>query len=77
MKYPHSAHNKKPARAVDIAPYPIDWANLARFKEMIIRFDTVAHMLRAQGVISSEFVYGGHWATWQDWPHIEIKEVQQ
>ncbi len=74
VKYPHSAHNKIPSLAVDLAPYPIDWDNISRFNEMIIRFDTVANMLRAEGVISSDFVYGGKWATLKDWPHIEIKE---
>ena len=72
--WPNSAHNKTPSLAVDIAPYPIDWDNLSRFNEMIIRFDTIANMLRAEGVISSDFVYGGYWSTLQDWPHIEIKE---
>lgn len=74
VKYPHSAHNKIPSLAVDLAPYPIDWDNISRFNEMIIRFDTIANVLREEGVISSEFVYGGKWATLKDWPHIEIKE---
>lgn len=73
-RYPYSAHNKTPSLAVDIAPYPIDWDNISRFNEMIIRFDTVANILRREGVISSEFVYGGKWAQLKDWPHIEIKE---
>lgn len=74
VRYPHSAHNKTPSLAVDIAPYPIDWDNIYRFNEMITRFDTVANILRSQGIISSEFVYGGKWSNLQDWPHIEIKE---
>lgn len=74
VKYPHSAHNKTPSLAVDIAPYPIDWNDLSRFKEMIIRFDTVANMLRTQGKITSNFVYGANWKTLPDFPHIEIKE---
>ena len=72
--YPHSAHNKTPSFAVDIVPYPLDWNDLARFKEMIVRFDTVANMLRAKGIIEHKFVYGGYWPKWQDWPHIEIEE---
>lgn len=72
--WPHSAHNKTPSLAVDIAPYPVDWDNISRFNEMIIRFDTVANMLRAEGKIASQFTYGGYWRTLQDWPHIEIKE---
>ncbi len=74
VRYPYSAHNKIPSLAVDIAPYPIDWDNIYRFNEMIIRFDTVANMLRAEGVISSDFIYGGKWNNLPDWPHIEIKE---
>lgn len=76
VEYPNSAHNKMPSHAVDIAPYPIDWDNISRFNEMIIRFDAVANMLRAEGVISSEFVYGGKWQNLKDWPHIEIKRSE-
>ena len=74
VRYPNSAHNKRPSLAVDIAPYPIDWDNISRFNEMLIRFDTVAKILRAEGVITSEFVYGGQWAKLKDWPHIQVKE---
>ena len=74
VRWPNSAHNKTPSLAVDLAPYLIDWDNISRFNEMIIRFDTVANMLRREGVISSEFVYGGYWSTLKDWPHIEVKE---
>jgi hypothetical protein len=74
VHFPCSAHNCYPARAVDIAPYPIDWKNEARFAQMIIRFDTLANVLRKEGKIKSHFVYGGYWAKLKDWPHIEIKE---
>ncbi|MCQ2410617.1 MAG: hypothetical protein MJ053_03780, partial [Elusimicrobiaceae bacterium] len=39
--YPHSAHNKQPSLAVDIAPYPLDWDDIGRFREMLIRFDAL------------------------------------
>lgn len=74
VRFPNSAHNKTPSLAVDIAPYPIDWNNISRFKELITRFDAVAEVLRGQGKISSRFIYGGFWPTLKDWPHIEIKE---
>jgi len=74
VHWPHSAHNRTPSWAVDIAPYPVDWADIGRFKEMITRFDAVAHVLRAQGKIGSRFCYGGCWKNLPDWPHIEIKE---
>lgn len=74
VRYPNSAHNKTPSLAVDIAPYPIDWDNLDRFQEMVIRFDTVAKVLKEQGKIKSDFVYGADYKTWKDYPHIQIKE---
>ena len=73
-RWPNSAHNKIPSLAVDLAPYPVDWKNVERFREMIIRFDALAHVLRTMGKIKSNFVYGGYWADLKDWPHIEIKE---
>ena len=77
--YPQSKHNAKPSLAVDIAPYNetephIDWGNVSAFKEMWIRFDTIAKVLKSQGKISSIFVWGGDWTTIKDYPHIEIKE---
>jgi hypothetical protein len=34
LRWPQSKHNKTPSLAVDIAPFPIDWDNLERFREM-------------------------------------------
>ena len=31
MQYPNSKHNKLPSKAVDVAPYPIDWNDPDRF----------------------------------------------
>lgn len=31
LQYPESKHNKRPALAVDAAPYPIDWNDRDRF----------------------------------------------
>ena len=31
LKYPLGKHNKTPSLAVDVAPYPLDWENRARF----------------------------------------------
>lgn len=74
VRFPNSKHNTTPAKAIDIVPYPINWDNLERFKEMWIRFDTIAKVLKNEGKISSIFVWGGNWASLKDYPHIEIKE---
>lgn len=34
LRWPESKHNKTPSMAVDVAPFPIDWDNLERFREM-------------------------------------------
>lgn len=34
LRWPHSKHNSRPARAVDIAPYPVNWLNTAAFKTL-------------------------------------------
>jgi len=31
LQWPDSKHNGTPSRAVDVAPYPIDWRGFARF----------------------------------------------
>ncbi len=74
VRYPKSAHNKTPSLAVDIVPYPVDWENLARFRELIYRFDAVACVLRGRGEIKAAFEYGAFWPEFKDYPHIEIKE---
>ena len=71
--YPQSKHNAKPSLAVDIAPYPIDWGNLYRFREMLHRFDALARLMRERGEIESEFEYGADWESFKDYPHVEIK----
>lgn len=74
LLWPKSKHNKQPSLAVDIAPYPIDWYDLTRFREMWLRFDTLANLMRERGEIKSRFEWGGNWETFKDYPHIEVKE---
>ena len=31
VQWPNSRHNSTPARAVDVAPYPVDWSDTNRF----------------------------------------------
>lgn len=32
VQWPNSKHNKTPSQAVDVAPYPVDWTDLDRFR---------------------------------------------
>ena len=74
LKWPKSKHNKKPSLAVDCAPYPIDWNNIARF---IALADIVLDEAKKLGI---KIRWGADWnrnGKWQDekfrdWPHFEL-----
>ena len=65
LRWPNSRHNLDPSRAVDIAPYPIDWEDLSRFYYMA----TVVLAVAARKRIP--VVWGGHWQM-KDHPHFEV-----
>ena len=65
-----SLHNTHPSRALDFAPYPIDWEDLVRFGE-------VAGIMKYIGWQNGiEVVWGGNWTRagdgkhFKDYPHI-------
>ena len=74
VKYPHSKHNSTPSKAVDAAPYPIDWENTNRFYHFAGYVQGVADKL---GI---KIRWGGDWdsdkdfsdQTFNDLPHFEI-----
>jgi peptidoglycan L-alanyl-D-glutamate endopeptidase CwlK len=61
-----SNHNYNPSRAVDIAPYPIDWDNIDRF----IAMSNV--VLKCAKELDIELEWGGNWRM-KDYPHFELK----
>lgn len=67
LKYPQSKHNKKPALAFDIVPYPVNWQELPRFYEMAGVIKAIAH---TKGI---EIEWGGDWRTFKDYPHFQLK----
>lgn len=77
LKYPESKHNKKPAMAVDLAPYPIDWEDPTRFAYLAGIIMGIAH---EKGY---NIRWGGDWdqdntiisdQDFNDLPHFEIVE---
>ncbi|MFO7791269.1 MAG: hypothetical protein R6V32_11950, partial [Bacteroidales bacterium] len=42
LKFPQSKHNRKPSLAVDLAPYPIDWKDLNRFRSLVFFIQGIA-----------------------------------
>lgn len=74
LKFPQSKHNKVPALAVDIAPYPVDWEDLERFYFLAGYVHAVADRLEV------EIRWGGDWdgdgdlhdSSFLDLPHFEL-----
>lgn len=70
LRYPKSKHNKKPSRAIDVAPFPIDWSDTERFKEL------GAIYKRESKKLGIRISWGGDWKTKfvgnKDYPHLEL-----
>jgi len=60
-----SAHNWSPAIALDVVPYPVDWNNLQRFR------DLAAIVLAEAAKQKTPIVWGGSWKM-KDMPHYEL-----
>jgi len=69
-----SKHNQTPSLAVDVAPYPIDWENRARF------YLLAGMMFQAATDLNIKLRWGGDWdgdwvhtdQTFHDLPHFEL-----
>lgn len=76
VRWPHGKHNKRPALAVDVAPFPIDWTDTERF---VYLAGWIMAIGRLQGV---RLRWGADWnrnnlirdEKFLDWGHFEIDE---
>ena len=76
VKYPSGRHNSKPSNAVDVTPYPVDWADRER-QTLFAGF--VIGVARAKGI---KLRWGGDWDMdfqvmdnrFDDFPHFEVKD---
>jgi hypothetical protein len=74
VRWPNSKHNSYPSRAVDIAPYPIDWQDEQRFRDLA---RIVSQVAAQRGV---QLRWGGDWDmdgdtsdnTFNDLGHFEL-----
>lgn len=65
--WPHSRHNSMPSRAVDLAPYPLDWHNIAAFVDMCDRIKRIAQELNIP-------IRQGRDFSFLDYPHTELAD---
>ena len=53
--------------AIDIAPYPIDWKNIKRFKMLS------EHIFKVARILDINIEWGGDWKSFKDYPHYQLK----
>jgi peptidoglycan LD-endopeptidase CwlK len=78
VRWPNGKHNSFPSRAVDIAPYPIDWSERAAALARFAFISGVIHTIAARLGIAIRF--GWDWnrnldprdESFLDWPHVEL-----
>ncbi len=76
VKWPNGAHNKKPSRAVDAMPYPIDWDDIPRLCYF------AGFVVGIAAFLGIKMRWGKDWdgdrdlndQTFNDGPHFEIVE---
>ena len=76
VRFPDGRHNDSPSRAVDITPYPVDWADRER-QTLFAGF--VLGIARSMGI---KLRWGGDWnQNWEvddnkfdDFPHYELRK---
>ena len=77
LKYPRSKHNKIPSMAVDVVPYPLDWSDIASFKELAEHIKSVWSTMEYENATGDwELVHGGDWKM-RDYPHWELRKKKQ
>jgi peptidoglycan L-alanyl-D-glutamate endopeptidase CwlK len=67
-----SHHNVQPATAVDVAPYPLDWNDISRFKEMSDVVLEVWLNLDDEDTEGWKLEWGGSWTSLRDYPHFQL-----
>ena len=74
VNWPDSKHNYLPSRAVDIAPYPVDWNDTTRFAHLIGIVRGIALSQGANIRCGCDWDQDGDITDhkFMDWPHIEL-----
>jgi len=68
VKWPNSKHNSLPSRAVDLAPYPVDWDDLGRFRQL------ATHVMMTAQRMEIGLRWGGNFR-FVDMPHFELQDI--
>jgi len=66
LAWPNSKHNSIPSRAVDVAPYPIDWSDISGFCYF------AGYVQRVAEDMGIAVRWGGFWRRFPDYSHWEL-----
>lgn len=74
VRWPYGRHNRNPSQAVDLAPYPIDWSDIGRFKAMMMIVKAEGERLGVPLRFGMDFNQNGIIGDdkFVDWPHVEL-----
>jgi peptidoglycan L-alanyl-D-glutamate endopeptidase CwlK len=74
VRWPNSKHNRYPSVAVDVAPYPIDWQDTARFARLAGYIERIAQEMDIRIRWGGDWDMDGRTADERlvDMPHIEL-----
>lgn len=80
VRWPNSKHNTLPSAAVDVAPYPIDWKDINRFRVLAGYLMGVAAGMGIK--LRSGMDWNQNWSEkdehgLRDFGHLEIRETQE
>ena len=74
LQFPRSKHNRRPAMAVDIVPYPLDWQDIRSFQNMGVAVKEAWAAIPAAERTGYALAWGGDW-TMRDYPHFELQKL--
>ena len=63
-----------PSLAVDIVPYPLDWKDIASFKELAVLIKETWDELTVEEQGGYTLSWGGDWKNFLDLPHWELRK---
>ena len=72
VQWPNSRHNSTPSQAVDIVPYPGGFANSDAAFYLL-----ATYVLRAAYEKGVSLTWGGHWRSFKDLAHYQLKEKEE
>jgi peptidoglycan L-alanyl-D-glutamate endopeptidase CwlK len=68
VQWPNSKHNPLPSKAMDLAPCPVNFDNIERFKALA---DVIKQEASRLGFV---IIWGGDWLKFKDYDHFQIAE---